>query len=644
MIATMNHKPRLSLIVSALLPLTGCQQATERSISLAEYQEKVYASWMGQCIGNMYGLPHEFKYNETPRTEPIEGWMPQAIERITEADGAFSDDDTDIEYVDLFCMEKYGPEPTYEQLTEFWKRCINNYIWVANRSARDLMEKGYFPPHTGRRGINPNWYQIDPQLVCEIWAVTAPGMIDYAAAKADWAARVTNDDYGTHPTIWYNAMYAAGFFETDVEKLCQIGYEQVPEGSIFRTAIDDVRRWKAEHGDDWVAVRNKINAKYIEKEGLPEGIATGPVSALVNGTLGVLALLYGEGDFDKTVNMACMAGYDADNQCATLAGLIALTRGSSVIARKYTHILPGWTEPLNNFYKNRTRDNLPDGTITDIARRTADMGVRLVLAKGGRIDETPAGRMLVIPTAAKFVAPLEVRLFPVQVYIGEPAEILPEIIGGTGGRVTVTLAGAMPPGMRLDRTKGGMGVVGTPTQTGRFEVSVSASNDTTRRQITLPIVIAAKNLASSADKVLAAITKPTGTGDRNLNVLRNGLANKKHYDSFDGKTPIRDEDFYGYLWAQPVEIGRLVFRSGPVFPNGGWFETLEVMYRNEQNRWTRVEDLVVDPPYTPENARKGDTTFTLTFKPVKTVSIRIIGKPGGEAGFTSIAELQAFRQ
>ena len=305
--------------------------------------------------------------------------------RSASATGAYSDDDTDIEYVMLFCMEKNGPEPTYEQLGEYWKRHINNWIWCADLVARRLMDQGYLPPQTGWKSLNYQWFQIDPQLTCEIWATVAPGMCDYAAAKADWAARVVDDDYGTHPTIWYDAMYAAAFFETDVEKLYQIGYDHLPPGSVFRTALDDVRKWKAEAGDDWVAVRRKVKEQYYDGQGMPADFKTSHVGAILNGAAGAIALLYGQGDFEKTLNLSCMIGFDADNQCATLAGLTAIMHGGKSIPRQYTHILPGWDKPLNDLYKNRTRDGLPDGRFTDIARRTAAIGRKLVVMKGGRV-------------------------------------------------------------------------------------------------------------------------------------------------------------------------------------------------------------------------------------------------------------------
>lgn len=617
----------------------GCAGPTTR-INLAEYEDKVYASWLGQCIGNMYGLSHEHKYQDEPRTEPIDNWMPDALQRLREFNGSFSDDDTDIEYVMLFCMEQHGPEPTYAQVAESWKKHINNHIWVANRSARDLMNLGYLPPLTGRKDLNENWYQIDPQLVCEIWAVTTPGMIRYAAAKADWAAKVTNDDYGTHPTIWYNAMYAAAFREQNVERLCQIGYEQVPPGSVFRTAIDDVRQWKQEHGDDWVAVREKIKRKYHDREGLAPDFATGYVGAILNGALGVLALLYGEGDFETTMNYACMAGYDADNQCATLAGLVALMHGSASIPRKYTHVLPEWTDPLNNSYKNRTRDGLPDGRLMDMARRTAAIGRRLVTETGGRVEQAGDREVLVINTQAEFFAPLEVRLFPIHLDAGQPATVEIEVIGGrpTSRGFDVILAGALPPGMQTQRRGNRKVLTGAPREAGQYELAATVFDGSIRREQQLSIFVHRPNEARSASRVLAAVTNPGGGGSRNLETLRDGDLSIRHYDSFTGAdTPA--EDFYGYEWKEPIALSSLLLYTGPVFEDGGWFETLDVQYQDQDGRWQPVAELECLPRFDLEAARQGRRQYALSFRPITTTAIRVIGRPGGSARFTSVYEL-----
>jgi hypothetical protein len=218
------------LIITALL--TMAVKAQERAIGEKELRDKISAFWLGQIVGNYYGLPFENIYVDEPvpflvdRVYTYEddpsiplnrhdwrGFIPVFMNAV---EGAFADDDTDIEFITLHAVEKYGLDITYPEITGMWKRHINRRIWVANHSARSLMDKGLVAPETGRKENNPNWFQIDPQLVNEIWSAFYPGMTNLAAERALWGARITNDDWGTHPTIAYGVMISAAFFEKDV--------------------------------------------------------------------------------------------------------------------------------------------------------------------------------------------------------------------------------------------------------------------------------------------------------------------------------------------------------------------------------------------------------------------------------------------
>ena len=92
-----------------------------------------------------------------------------------------------------------------------------------------------------------------------------------------------------------------------------------------------------------------------------------------------------------------------------------------------------------------------------------------------------------------------------------------------------------------------------------------------------------------------------------------------------------------------MRISRLTYYAGPVFENGGWFETIGVEYRDGDGQWKSVERFRSSPPYSPENARKGKVRFTFKFKPVTIRAVRIVGKPGGPDQFTSIYELAVTR-
>jgi hypothetical protein len=306
--------------------------------------------------------------------------------------GAWSDDDTDIEFVTLHAVEKYGLDITYPEITEMWVTHINDHIWCANRFARDLMEKGLVAPHTGRKENNEEWFQIDPQLVNEIWSVFYPGMTKLAAKRADWAAHITNDDWGTHPTIAYGAMISAAFFEKDVEKLVQIGIEAAPDEGPYAEGIRDVVKWHKEY-DNWRDTRKEIHNKYYKyKKGSYEAPVS-VVSSLQNGLCGIMAILYGEGDYMKTVGIASSAGYDCDNQAATCAALIGIRNGLSGLGDKPIDITINiasqqeWKVPFNNMYCNFTRDGLPTRTpIDEIVERIAKISKTAILENGGRME------------------------------------------------------------------------------------------------------------------------------------------------------------------------------------------------------------------------------------------------------------------
>ena len=171
------------ILLTCLLPILSAVNAEELMISKAELTDRVLGFWNGQLLGNYIGFPFENLYSEDA--------IPVLVERIYTADyegevqlkinnndrrghipilarslgGAFSDDDTDIEFVTLHAVEKYGLGITYPEITEASKTHINDFIWVANREARNLMDQGFVAPDTGRKENNKHWFQIDPQSV-----------------------------------------------------------------------------------------------------------------------------------------------------------------------------------------------------------------------------------------------------------------------------------------------------------------------------------------------------------------------------------------------------------------------------------------------------------------------------------------------
>jgi len=283
------------------------------------------------------------------------------------------------------------------------------------------MSKGLVAPDTGRKENNKNWFQIDPQLVNEIWSAFSPGMTEKAGERALWGARITNDDWSTHPTIAYGVMISAAFFEKDVEKLVDMAIEAVPNKGPFAEGMRDVVKWHRQN-NDWRDTRKMIHEKYYRyKKGSYEAPVS-VVSSLNNGLCGIMAILHGQGDFMKTVGIAVSAGYDCDNQAATCAGLIGVLHGSKCIPKEMT-------EEFNDQYVCFTRDEVQIATpITEIVDRIAAIAKTAILDNGGRMEF----RTNEVPSVEGKTIAAEVKGSTVTIAFGENGEAT--VSGGEYGQ------------------------------------------------------------------------------------------------------------------------------------------------------------------------------------------------------------------
>ena len=631
-----------------------------KKIPVEEYHDKVYGSWLAQCIGNIYGLPHENRYIDEPGPETFPYGYGRNIAALKRTNGVFSDDDTDIEYMYLLAMEKHGPEPTLAQLAAMWKYHVRNRVWLANRAAVAAINYGFTPPLSGDKELNPHWFQIDPQLINEIWSVTAPGMVRYAAAKSGWAALIMDDDWGIEPTIYYGAMYSAAFFESDVYKLVDIGVAALPAGSRFARTVEDMKALFRKYPDDWKAARREMAEKYYHNEPLESKTIW---NANLNAAAGVLAQLYGGGEFQKTLDLSCAMGFDADNQAATLAGLLGVILGREGLPNDLLFPIPEfrWDQPFNDFYKNVTRYDMPDAGLKDIANRMAAQGERIILGNGGRRKLEDGREFYLVNTEASFVAPLEFPSGPTPyLEVGKRVEHELPAFGGEGPFRWTLVSGDLPDGLGISDGN----LSGVPTATGVFPITLQlAASNSQEISKKVQLLIRGPNLAQAAQTILSSVrttntarrdamwlTVPRSLYAENVEVIRDGKRlgdGSTFYSIEDHGRPKRD--FFGYEWSQPQLVGLLAYHTGSVEENGGWFTSLNVEHRDSNGNWTAVEGLLTSPPLPdgplPFN-KPHFVEYLLAFRPVKTTAVRIIGDSGGtdhwrsgRTYFTSISEL-----
>lgn len=632
-------------------------------IKVSELRDKIAAEWIGQLIGNMYGLPHENKYIAEPGPEKWPYGYSKSLDKLKKYEGAFSDDDTDVEYMYLLQLEKFGSEPSYTQLREAWMYHIRDRVWLANRAALGLMHFGYTPPFTGSKELNPHWYQIDPQLINEIWAVTAPGMVNYAAAKSDWAARITSDEWGVEPTIFYGAMYSAAYFEKDINKLIEIGIKALPVNGRFTATAREMIALHAKYPNDWKAARQKMAQKYYVNEPLMTKTIW---NANLNGACAILAMLYGDNNFQRTLDLSCAMGFDADNQAATVAGLMGVINGMKCFPENLCLPIEGWKKPFNDRYINITRYDLPDASISDIIDRTLKATIALVVSKGGKLSGKPGSEILTINTDAAFSPPLEFCLGPSpQMEIGKAVDFNFYTEANKVYNWSL-ISGSLPAGLSFTKGK----LTGIPTTPGYSKITLQLDNGKEKIARDFNLLVRGTNFAPTADTILANVRelnekvldscwytfgKPMYA--KSVNVINDGITTGEGsvFYSLAAKTKIPKVDYYGYGWKTPQKISMLALHTGCLEEFGGWFTSLNVQYLNEAGKWTPVEKTAITPPL-PETDivffQPHFAEYVISFDPVETKAIRIIGDTKIEghwnkytkqvSGFTSVTELSVY--
>lgn len=633
-------------------------------LTAEELRDKIAGAWVGQMIGNIYGLPHENKYVNAPGPEKWPYGYTKNLDKLKSYQGAFSDDDTDIEYMYLLRMMKSGHEPSYEQLRESWLYHVRDRVWLANRGALGLMHFGYTPPFTGSRELNPHWYQIDPQLINEIWAFTAPGMVKYAADKSEYAARITSDCWGVEPTIHYGAMYSAAFFETDIMTLIETGLSYLPPDGRYASTVKKMIALYQKYPDDWQSAWKEMAREfYVEETDMTRTIW----NANLNGACGILAMLYGKGDFQKTLDLSCAMGFDADNQAATVAGLLGVMYGFKALPEDLYLPVEGWTKPFNDRYVNVTRYDLPDASLESIIDNTLKVTIDLIRAKGGKVTGKPGKETIEINTKAEYIPPLEFYAGPLpRLQINVPAEYTFYSEGNRKFTWKHT-GGILPDGLLFSDGR----LYGIPAKAGRFPITIELSDGVSKISKDFELLVRGENLAPRADSIIANVrvlnedvldscwyTFGKSMYAKKVEVIHDGRVSGPGsvFYSLAARSNMPKVDYYGYYWNEEQEINMIAFHTGCMEEFGGWFTSLNVQVLDPQGKWIPVNSLGLNPAMPSSGLvfhQPHFVEYLLHFDPVTTKGVRIIGDAMVQShwhrftksvsAFTSITELSVYR-
>mgnify|MGYP006300425709 CR=1 FL=1 len=261
------------------------------------------------------------------------------------------DDDTDYTVVGLRLLEEHGKDVTSEQIARFWLKNIPyGKTYTAERAAYRNFVNDIWPSRSAR-WHNPHREWIGAQIRADAWGYCCPGRLQAGAELAFRDASISHTRNGIYGAMWVAAMIAAAYVADDPEQVISLGLSEIPGQCRLAEAINRVLSW----------YRDGVGAEEATGRLLDAFGDYHAVHSINNAAVVALGLLWGEGDFSRSIGLAVMAGLDTDCNGATVGSVAGVLLGESGLPAR-------WVDPLN--------DRLETAVAGDASVRISDLAAR----------------------------------------------------------------------------------------------------------------------------------------------------------------------------------------------------------------------------------------------------------------------------
>ena len=337
---------------------------------------RILGGWQGRIAGNMLGKPVEQgevwtrdridRYLRQAAALPLTDYLP---EPISESDGfelrpewrqcvrgrihgSCRDDDVDYAILGLDLLETHGFGFSTEQVGDLWLlRLPYLQTFTAERAAYRNLANGLKPPLTATYD-NPYQEWIGALIRADIFGWTCPGAPRRAASLARRDAVLSHTGNGVYGAMWAAALIAAAFTAPTVRHAVDEALAVIPASSrLART----VRRVVALY-DTRMSWEDTLTTVTEETTGM------GWIHTVPNAAVLTAGLLYGDGDFTRTITLTVRGGLDTDSNGATAGSVAGVFGGAAAIEDR-------WTAPLEDTVRSAVFGF--DGVrISELAERT----------------------------------------------------------------------------------------------------------------------------------------------------------------------------------------------------------------------------------------------------------------------------------
>ena len=336
-------------------------------------RDRLTGAWLGRCAGCNLGKPVEGwsrekirAYLEAAGAYPIDDYLPQldpfpdglTLNRCwpetTRGNIRFMarDDDTDYTILGLHVLEDhsfgFGPEDVGEE----WQDHLPfTQTYTAERAAYRNLIHGIRPPETATYR-NPYREWIGAQIRGDMWGYVSPGDPAAASTLAFQDASLSHTQNGIYGEMWASALIACCFVVPDLRRAVEASIAFIPQRSRLAEGVRHVLDLH-DRGVSWAEARDDIEVRYGHYSS---------VHTINNSTNAAAALLWGDGDFSRTIGLAVEGGWDTDCTGATTGSIFGATFGAAALP-------PHWVEPLSDRIHSAIA-GFDNSRISDLVERT----------------------------------------------------------------------------------------------------------------------------------------------------------------------------------------------------------------------------------------------------------------------------------
>ena len=335
------------------------------------YYRKTYAAWLGKIIGIRLGAP-------------VENWThKQIMETYGKLDhypvdyGVFAADDDSNGPLFFVRSLDYNPNKSIssEEMGNYVLNILSEghgFFWwggdgiATEHTAYLRLKEGMKAPLSGVWQTNGKVMaeQIGGQIFSDCWGYVSMGDAQLAADLAEKMASVTHDLDGIEGGRFVAACIALAYTHDTCEQIIEEALRFIKPDSHYAKLVREITAiYKAgKTADECLKYIQEVHG-YDQYEGV--------CHILPNTAIMIMAMLYGENDFSKTMTMLCTAGWDTDCTCGNVGSIMGALAGIEGIDAK-------WITPINDLILSSSllgSENID--TISHTALRFAAYGAKL---------------------------------------------------------------------------------------------------------------------------------------------------------------------------------------------------------------------------------------------------------------------------